>query len=136
MYFLFSDPASAFSIYNVYPTYVDNVLIWTGPDTNIGQHYDNTTGKYSAPHNGTYVFQLHLYKLSIAGLVACAIIQNGNQIAVAQVPSETVQIGAYESSTSAIVHLQEGDKVWAGNCANDNNVHPWTAFNGFLLYKD
>ena len=133
---LFSDPTSAFSIYNEVPTYVNDVVIWPTADLNIGLHYDNTTGKYCAEHTGTYMFQLHLYKQFQGGLVTCKIKKNSDTIAAAQVPSETVKPGFYEGSTSSIVHLEKGDKVYVGDCVNFNNLFQWTAFNGVLLDLD
>ena len=109
------------------------MVVWPSVYLNIGQHYDNTTGKYSAEYNGTYMFQLHLYKQHKGDLITCNIIKKSDSIAIAQVPSETVKPSYYESSTSIIVHLEKGDKVYVGDCYNFNSLFQWTAFNGVLL---
>ena len=82
------------------------------------------------------MFQLHLYKQNQANFVTCSIILNGTSIATAEVPSELVKHGLYESSTSVIVHLEKGDKVYVGGCGNFNNLHSATTFNGVLLSLD
>ena len=112
------------------------MVVWAFAHLNIGQHYDGTTGEYSAPYNGTYMFQLHMYKKDQAGMVSCRLRKNTGTIATAIVPSETVKQGIYESSTSAIVLLKEGDKVYVGDCDNFENMNYLTAFNGVLLDKD
>ena len=112
------------------------MVIWSSPKLNIGQHYDNTTGKYNAPYNGTYMFQLHMYKKRYADFFYCRIKKNSGLIATAIAPSETANNGNYESSTSVIVHLEEGDKVYVGDCDNFSYMDFWTAFNGVLLDKD
>ena len=57
-------------------------------------------------------------------------------MAIAHVPSEVVKGGYYESSTSAILHLEVGDKVYVGDCDDFNFLDLWTVFNGVLLNKD
>ena len=111
------------------------MVVWAFAHLNIGQHYDGTTGEYSAPYNGTYMFQLHMYKKDQAGMVSCRLRKNTGTIATAIVPS-AANNGNYESSTSVIVHLEEGDKVYVGDCFNFSNMDNLTAFNGVLLDKD
>ena len=112
------------------------------PTLNTGSHYNNTTGKYCAEHNGTYLFHLNLYKFPLANTIGCYLlkdskIETGESLSYASVPSETSNHAFYESSTTAITHLDQGDCVYVGNC--DNYMNNWsdvTTFTGTLLSVD
>ena len=131
-----SDNQSAFAIYGPCPTYSSStsVLIFQSTRTNIGNHYDNTTGKFIAQYAGIYVFILNLYKFTGADRVYCYIRKNGNAVSLAFFPPESERIS--ENSGSTVVHLDPGDKVDVGGCANPSDISCYTSFIGFLLQAD
>ena len=117
------------------------MVIWSNPKLNQGSDYNTTTGKYCAEHSGTYLFHLDLYKISLADEVNCNIFKSFSDgtlafLSQAAVAPETSQAGQYESSTTAIAHLEQGDCVYVGSCVNYNNMEFLTTFVGTLLNLD
>ena len=136
-----SGPTSAFSTYGLDKTYVDNVVVWGMPYLNTGSNYNTTTGKYYAEYNGTYLFHLNLYKGGGANAVGCILYKDSNiktkeLLSYAAVASETSNDGFYESSTTAITHLDQGDCVYVGDCNNFSNLSGRTTFTGTLISVD
>ena len=141
MFIFSSAPTSAFSLFGPDHTYKDDVVIWSDPELNQGSHYNTTTGRFCPEYSGTYLFHLDLYKMSQADRVQCGIFKSfpdGGQtsLSFASVAGETSKTGDYESSTTAIVHLEQGDCVYVGFCVGYNNMNFATAFVGTLLNKD
>ena len=135
---MFSDYQSAFAISALEPTFDSSgiVAIFSSTKTNIGSHYDTSTGKFTCQYAGTYVFVLNLYKKPQAGRIWCWIMKNGSGRAIAQVPSDSGP-GFHGGSGSTVDHLVPGDKVYVGNCGDDrSNIDDRTSFVGFLLYAD
>ena len=135
--FLFQDYQSAFAIDYTSSTYNSStgVLIFQSTRTNIGNHYDTTTGQFTAQYAGIYVFILNLYTGSTADGMSCDIRKNGSGVAYAEVPAES-EFGLYQSSGSTVLHLDPGDTVDVGDCYNPSGISDWTSFNGFLLQAD
>ena len=136
-------PTSAFSIMGKPRAGVSGIVaIWESSALNIGDDYDNTTGKYCPEYNGIYILQLHLYKKSLGIGVHCAMTKESassgeiTQLGMADVPSETTQDGNYGGSTAAIVHLEQGDCVFVSNCYLFDNIGYITTFSGGLLHLD
>ena len=133
---LLSDHQSAFAIYRESPTYSSStkVLIFPSTTTNIGNHYDNTTGQFTAQYAGIYVFVLNLYRVNGLDHVFCYIRKNGSKVAIGRIQLKSEQHA--ESSGSTVVHLDPGDKVDVGNCDNPWEIDIRTSFIGFLLQAD
>ena len=133
---LLSDYQSAFAIYRESPTYSysTKVLIFPSTTTNIGNHYDTTTGQFTAQYAGIYVFILNLYRGSGADYVYCYIRINGSYAAIGRVHLKSEQHA--ESSGSTVVHLDPGDKVDVGTCGSPSEIDIRTSFIGFLLQAD
>ena len=117
------------------------MVIWSDPELNQGSDYNTTTGTYCAEYSGTYLFNLNLYKIDLADKVACGIFKSFSDgestvLSHASVEAETSQAGQYESSTTAIAHLEQGDCVYVGSCTNYNNMGFPTTFVGTLLNLD
>ena len=132
-----SDPYSAFATYGILPTYQSPVLKWSSTTLNIATnnatHYNTSTGKYCPDHRGTYLFQLHLYKMSPTGGPSCTIIkesQSGSLASISRVFSSGSTLGG---STATIVELKQGDCVWVGACDDLLHISDLTSFSGALL---
>ena len=135
--FLFSVYRSAFAIYYTSPKYSisTSVLIFTSTRTNIGNHYDTTTGQYTAQYAGIYLFILNLYRKAGGNSVWCYIRKIGSRVVMVSVPADS-EYGIFGSSGSTVVHLDPGDKVDVGDCHNPSDIDAWTSFLGFLLQAD
>ena len=106
-----------------------------GVKTNIGGHFNTTTGQFTCQYPGIYVFSLNLYKRTGASRAYCYIRRNGGGVARAVVPAES-NSNYYESSASTVLHLDRGDTVDVGNCNSVSDIGSYTSFIGFLLKAD
>ena len=101
--------------------------------TNIGHYYNNTTGVFYVPVDGTYQFFVNI--LSEAdNSIETELVLNGNQIA-------EIYSGAGKfhgaGSNLVIVRLHQGDNVWVkvhAAYSTDMAIHCcWSTFSGVLL---
>ena len=115
---------------------MDGVVVWSEPTLNTGSDYNTTTGKYCAEHSGTYLFQLNLVKKNRATAVICSLFKESDRIGNTWVPDETTTSGQFESSTTAIAHLEPGECVYVGSCNGFSNMADTTTFAGALLFQD
>uniref|UniRef100_A0A8C9DV37 Complement C1q like 3 n=1 Tax=Prolemur simus TaxID=1328070 RepID=A0A8C9DV37_PROSS len=86
--------------------------------TNLGNHYDPTTGKFTCSIPGIYFFTYHVR--------ASAIAQDADQ--------------NYDyASNSVVLHLEPGDEVYIkldGGKAHGGNNNKYSTFSGFIIYAD
>ena len=99
--------------------------------TNKGQGYDNSTGKFTAPRDGTYVFTVTA--VSYSNYLRLDIVHDG----VSKVRTWSDDSAYYQTGTNLVVlELDRGDAVWvkyySGRGYWTNSV-PLTTFSGFLL---
>jgi plastocyanin domain-containing protein len=101
--------------------------------TNVGNYYNNTTGVFYVPIDGTYQFFVNI--LSEAdNFIETELVVNGT--GVAEIYSGA---GKYNGAGSnlVIVRLHRGDKVWVKvhyGFSSDMSVHCcWSTFSGVLL---
>ena len=100
--------------------------------TNIGDHYNTSTGQYVCEYPGKYVFSFHLYRHPGNNYAECAIRKNTvNKVWAYSNPTDDK--GYYESSNSAVLYLNRGDTVDVGSCSSPGSMWEWTSFSGFLL---
>ena len=110
-------------------------IIFKKVTTNIGSHYDNSTGTYCCRKNGVYVFTVHILKKSTdkeakVSYVECKIEVNGVEIASAYAGSKRfIQAG----STSVVTNLTEGDNVTLVSSPQSSKLKE-AYFSGFFLY--
>lgn len=110
------------------------ILIYPHVVTNIGNGYNPSTGKFTAPTDGTYVFFITV--VAYAGkTVYLDIVYNGSR-KVRTMSYGTATISYQTGTNMAVLPLYKGDSVWvihwsgAGYYAYDV---PITTFSGFLL---
>ena len=107
--------------------------------TNIGGHYNSNTGVYTCEHPGIYVFTVHLYKApssSVSNAQTYIKQNDANTIWTYCDSSGNSDGGYYESSNTAVLHLNRGDRVNLGSGSVASTMNYLTSFSGFLLISD
>ena len=105
--------------------------------TNIGNHYNATSGEFTCKYNGIYVFILSLCKDGLSDFAYCNIRLNGMDVMEAYSnPSHEGDYGFYSSGTSLLIHLRIGDTIDLGHCTDAQTLNYRTVFTGFLLKAD
>lgn len=102
--------------------------------TNVGNRYNPSTGVFTAPTAGIYVFFVNVHGYSSNDMLT-DIVLNG----VKQVRTLSENNPNYNSAgpNLAVLTLQKEDTVWVKHYAGDgyvDNGHS-TTFSGFLLYS-
>jgi hypothetical protein len=104
--------------------------------TNIGSHYNTSTGRFTAPVAGFYSFTYAIYSYSTSGTLQIAFKKNGSDFGPG---TDTEGLNSvvpnYISGTSFMVYLAANDTAsfgWrGGNSANIYHGHSW--FSGHLV---
>jgi hypothetical protein len=121
------------------PTQYEQVLQYRSVSLNLGDAYDNNTGKFTAPRAGIY----HFAVTSTPGAPNTGTIFN---LVVDSIGSEelfllgynTPYMGYYSQSTiQGLVHLNESQEVWVKS-SHPGDVYnsDYCTFSGFLLASD
>ncbi|XP_052763211.1 uncharacterized protein LOC128205524 isoform X1 [Mya arenaria] len=110
------------------------VIVYKTVETNQGNGYSATTGKFAAPVRGLYLFHIHTCsttnkyaypQMVKEGSVLIASYQHGN--------------GNYDcASSQTFVQLNAGETVWvkcSGGTTLFENIHRWTSFGGALIHN-
>ena len=132
---------SAFALYGQNPIEAESTVGYnvitvptSGVKTNIGDDFNVTTGVYTAPIDGTYVFILNLYKKdTVNDRVYCYIRRNSEDVAIANVPDFNDFIHYHGGTGATVLSLKQGDTVYAGDCSEVDHLYYHTNFMGFLL---
>ena len=136
---------SAFAIFDENPIEAESTVgsnVMTVPTsgvwTNIGDDFNVTTGEYTAPIDGTYVFILNVYnKENLMHHTHCYIRRNNEYVAIAYAEYIDDTANDHHSGTAAtVLSLKQGDIVYAGECSKVDDLYSFTSFMGFLLAVD
>ena len=111
------------------------VMVFSRVTTNQGGHYNPSSGIFTAPRSGTYVFLLTVGSIDSSRDADAKLMIDHQMIAhaLASRMSPNVEMG----SGHAVVQLNKGQQVWA-ECYG-NNKYFWsegTSFSGFSLRLD
>ncbi|XP_078341616.1 uncharacterized protein LOC111099936 [Crassostrea virginica] len=108
-----------------------DILVFPHVITNKGQGYSPSSGKFTAPRDGTYVFTVT--GVSFSNWLSLDIVHDG----VSKVRTYSHNSASYQTGTNLVVlELDRGDAVWVkrydGRGYFTNSV-PMTTFSGFIL---
>ncbi|XP_078002199.1 LOW QUALITY PROTEIN: complement C1q-like protein 2 [Phascolarctos cinereus] len=142
----FSGPKIAFYVGLKSPHEGYEVLKFDDVVTNLGNHYDPTTGKFSCQVRGIYFFTYHILMRGGDGTSMWAdLCKNGQpprapspQVRASAIAQDADQNYDY-ASNSVVLHLDSGDEVYVkldGGKAHGGNNNKYSTFSGFLLYPD
>lgn len=114
------------------PTWNSGTLIFDVIITNIGNGYNPSTGMFTSPQEGTYVFYVSALEYKKQYLKIDIVMNSASKVRAVSDSSAT-----YQTATNMVViHLQKGDRVWVrhffGKGYTSANV-PETTFSGFLI---
>ncbi len=121
---------------NFAPGTLDQQIAFDQMHTNLGNMFDTTTGRFTCPAAGAYVFIFHILKLAISVPLYINLMRN-----------EEVMVSAYANdgapdhetaSNHAVLQLFQGDQVWLRlhRGAIYGSSWKYSTFSGFLLYQD
>ncbi|KAM9036605.1 complement C1q-like protein 2 isoform X2 [Sminthopsis crassicaudata] len=134
----FSGPKIAFYVGLKSPHEGYEVLKFDDVVTNLGNHYDPTTGKFSCQVRGIYFFTYHILMRGGDGTSMWADLCKNGQVRASAIAQDADQNYDY-ASNSVVLHLDSGDEVYVkldGGKAHGGNNNKYSTFSGFLLYPD
>uniref|UniRef100_A0A3Q1I4T6 Complement C1q like 2 n=1 Tax=Acanthochromis polyacanthus TaxID=80966 RepID=A0A3Q1I4T6_9TELE len=106
--------------------------------TNLGNHYDQSTGKFTCHVPGIYFFTYHVLMRGGDGTSMWADLCKNGQVRASAIAQDADQNYDY-ASNSAVLHLDSGDEVYVkldGGKAHGGNNNKYSTFSGFILYPD
>ena len=109
---------------------------------NPGQHYNTSTGEYTCPVTGIYLFTYSVYGSRIKdgyahSTVSASLYREGTWIRLGYFSNENSEDISITLSHSDIVQCSEGDRVWVQSSHNNNQIYGhfvYNIFSGLLLY--
>ncbi|CAL8345155.1 unnamed protein product [Merluccius merluccius] len=106
--------------------------------TNLGNHYDPSTGKFTCSIPGIYFFVYHVLMRGGDGTSMWADLCKNNQVRASAIAQDADQNYDY-ASNSGVLHLEAGDEVYVkldGGKAHGGNNNKYSTFSGFMVYAD
>ncbi|XP_048749487.2 complement C1q tumor necrosis factor-related protein 2-like [Ostrea edulis] len=107
-------------------------VVFDKVDLNEGQGYDASSGVFTAPHSGIYVFDWTT--LTLPGKNAfTSVVVNGSYKSWNYCNDRTKNLWL-PCSKMTVVKLKQGDKVWIGVNSGTADIHKqYTSFSGYKL---
>ena len=113
-------------------TWQGDILVFPHVITNKGHGYSSSSGKFTAPRDGMYVFTVTAVSHESNGLYL-DIVHDG----VRKVRTYSPNTARYQTGTNLVVlELDRGDAVWVKRASGQGyytNSVPLTTFSGFIL---
>lgn len=110
------------------------VIVFDSVRFNTGNHYDSSTGRFTAPVAGLYLFSWSALPYS-TGWCEIELRKNGSEIAGRIQNKDTNGVGDGLAAKTAFVQLAQGDYIeaYAMNTYAYANDGLWTTFSGSLI---
>nr|XP_056717491.1 complement C1q-like protein 2 isoform X2 [Euleptes europaea] len=134
----FSGPKIAFYVGLKSPHEGYEVLKFDDVVTNLGNHYNPSSGKFTCQVRGIYFFTYHILMRGGDGTSMWADLCRNGQVRASAIAQDADQNYDY-ASNSVVLHLDLGDEVYVkldGGKAHGGNNNKYSTFSGFLLYPD
>ena len=133
---LFTDPkqkvAFTAGVTSQSTTWNSGTLIFNSVILNVGNGYNPSTGVFTPPVAGTYVFYVTAVEYEKTYLQVDIVLNS-----VSKVRTMGYNSAAYQTGTNMVVlNLQKGDSVWVRHYDGRGyytNPVPFTTFTGFLV---
>ncbi|XP_019926227.3 structural maintenance of chromosomes protein 2 [Magallana gigas] len=113
-------------------TWSGNILVFPHVVTNNGNGYTPSTGKFTAPTDGTYVFFVTVNTYDSNYIYLDLVLNGSNKVRTMSHSSASFMTG----TNMAVLQLYTGNSVWV-SCYNGKSYYtdsvPITTFSGFLL---
>ena len=107
----------------VYPSVAFNSLIkFPEVKINVGGGYDQTTGVFTCPSEGYYIFHWSVTSANHEQTCSSAVLKNGIEI-----------IGNEIGGNLGAFHLNKNDRTWIKAKSNCTIVHDHSSFSGFKI---
>ncbi|XP_071376702.1 complement C1q-like protein 3b [Centroberyx affinis] len=106
--------------------------------TNLGNHYDPSSGKFTCSIPGIYFFVYHVLMRGGDGTSMWADLCKNNQVRASAIAQDADQNYDY-ASNSVVLHLEPGDEIYIkldGGKAHGGNNNKYSTFSGFMVYAD
>ncbi|XP_066525799.1 caprin-2 isoform X3 [Hoplias malabaricus] len=121
---------------NFAPGTLDQPITFDLLHSNLGSVFDASSGRFSCPAAGTYVFIFHILKLAVNVPLYINLMRNEEVVS-----SAYANDGAPDHETAsnhAVLQLYHGDQVWLRlhRGAIYGSSWKYSTFSGFLLYQD
>ena len=127
-----------FSAKIVYKAVFQEDIVFADVTTNIGNAYNNITGKFTAPYAGVYAFFSNIIAMEITTKCQITLEVNNKPRLYFTVSTDPQRGGA----NMLITHLDQGDRVgiyndgcYVGFPRDAPGAH-WNTFSGFLLHSE
>ncbi|XP_074653121.1 complement C1q-like protein 4 [Tubulanus polymorphus] len=119
---------------NLGPVEKDTNIIFDRVVTNVGKAYDEKSGRFTAPVNGTYDFAVTVAAQG-RQKAAVRIVRNGDMIAT--VWAESIPYWA-SATSNVILHCKKGDAIWLQLLERASYLHGYmySTFTGHILFED
>ncbi|XP_029461198.1 complement C1q-like protein 2 [Rhinatrema bivittatum] len=134
----FAGPKIAFYVGLKSPHEGYEVLKFDDVVTNLGNHYDPASGKFTCQVPGIYYFTYHILMRGGDGTSMWADLCKNGQVRASAIAQDADQNYDY-ASNSVVLHLDTGDEIYVkldGGKAHGGNNNKYSTFSGFILYPD
>lgn len=115
----------------------ETTIVYNSEDFDIGNNYDTTNGRFTAPYAGIYIFHAHMYtEATSTNRSFCNIYKNGS-LAQGHRGIDIQGTRVYRTESTTIMSLNAGDYVQGGgySATGTNVAHAQTYFTGALLTR-
>ena len=120
------------SVTSLSSTWNSGTLIFDVVITNTGNGYNPSTGVFTSPISGTYVFYITAVEYSKQHLIIDIVVNS-----VSKVRAYGHSAASYQTGTNMVVlELQKGDSVWVRHSSGKGYISqsiPLTTFSGYLI---
>ena len=115
---------------------MDSVVVFDRASLNVGEAYDETTGKFTCKVDGLYTFSWTTLSKSKKDLTT-VLITNGNRVVQNVVDTDATD-DTLSSSSTVIVRMRKGEQTWISVVLGDQLTAQWASlpssmFSGFKI---